>query len=323
MRIDRSEDGDEDPSQKPEADLPEDTGRSEEVPTPEDVGRPGDAAPDNSSGESQEIEDGEVRRAESRTRSEYADHVAPPGSTPIEGDPPTQAAEESGHLEDERLKGTAPEEERSDGSSAEQRQSEGRSRVANDLEGSNEQSPSLDDPPAEPVHDDAHNAKPAPAPDPTRGLASETDSLEVDNTYETEDERLGDALHHEDTTQDNDQPHPLTNKEWAEHLDEVRDGLDNARETGLRTNLLYTIDGKGQIWSEERDLLHDSMIEDFYAKAADVPCNFKAIMAGGLGGAGKTTVLTERAGIDLTQYLMINPDDFKEEMARRGMLPEL
>ena len=50
---------------------------------------------------------------------------------------------------------------------------------------------------------------------------------------------------------------------------------------------------------------------------------FKAIIAGGLGGAGKTTVLTEHANIDLSQYLMINPDDIKAEMARRGMIPEV
>ena len=46
-------------------------------------------------------------------------------------------------------------------------------------------------------------------------------------------------------------------------------------------------------------------------------------MAGGLGGAGKTTILTEHADIDLTQYLMINPDNIKEEMARRGMIPDI
>ena len=40
-------------------------------------------------------------------------------------------------------------------------------------------------------------------------------------------------------------------------------------------------------------------------------------------GAGKTTVLTQHANIDLSQFLMINPDDIKEEMARRGMIPEI
>ena len=38
-------------------------------------------------------------------------------------------------------------------------------------------------------------------------------------------------------------------------------------------------------------------------------------MAGGLGGAGKSTVLEKYAGIDRSKYLTINPDDIKEEMA--------
>jgi predicted ABC-type ATPase len=111
--------------------------------------------------------------------------------------------------------------------------------------------------------------------------------------------------------------------EWTEHLVEVREGLDSGRREGLISKRLHTIDGAGEIWTEERDRLHDSIIEDLYAKAAHVPSDFKAIIAGGLGGAGKTTVLTQYAGIDLSHYLMINPDGMKEEMARRGMIPEI
>jgi predicted ABC-type ATPase len=120
-----------------------------------------------------------------------------------------------------------------------------------------------------------------------------------------------------------DQTRSLTDREWAEHITEVRDGLSKAYEQNLNTDSAYTINGAGEVWLEERDRLHDSIIEDLYARAVDVPCDFKAIVAGGLGGAGKTTVLTQHAGIDLSQYLMINPDGMKEEMARRGMIPEV
>jgi len=120
-----------------------------------------------------------------------------------------------------------------------------------------------------------------------------------------------------------DQTRPLTDREWAEHISEVRDGLSKAYEQNLNTDRAYTINGAGEVWLEERDRLHNSIIEDLCAKAADVPCDSKAIVAGGLGGAGKTTVLTQHAGIDLSQYLMINPDGMKEEMARRGMIPEV
>jgi predicted ABC-type ATPase len=116
---------------------------------------------------------------------------------------------------------------------------------------------------------------------------------------------------------------PLTDKEWAEHISEVRDGLSKAYEQNLNTDFAYTINGAGEVWLEERERLHDAIIEDVYGSVADVPCDFKAIVAGGLGGAGKTTVLTQHANIDLSQFLMINPDNIKEEMARRGMIPEI
>ena len=48
-----------------------------------------------------------------------------------------------------------------------------------------------------------------------------------------------------------------------------------------------------------------------------------AVVAGGLGGAGKTTVLGDHEGIDPTKYLTINPDDLKEELAQRGMIPKV
>jgi predicted ABC-type ATPase len=116
---------------------------------------------------------------------------------------------------------------------------------------------------------------------------------------------------------------PLTDKEWAEHLAEVRDGLGQAREAGLITKHLYTIDPDRRVWTADRNRIQGSLVAELYEKAKDVPCDRSAIIAGGLGGAGKTTVLTQHAGIDLSKYLTINPDDIKEEMARCGMIPEV
>jgi hypothetical protein len=47
------------------------------------------------------------------------------------------------------------------------------------------------------------------------------------------------------------------------------------------------------------------------------------VISGGLGGAGKGTVLAKHAGIDTSKYLVIGPDRIKEQMARRGMIPEV
>jgi predicted kinase len=114
---------------------------------------------------------------------------------------------------------------------------------------------------------------------------------------------------------------PLTDAEHAEHVNEVRAQLDKARADGLATDRQHTIDPAREIWSDQRDAMHDSIIDGLYARASDVPCERRAIIAGGLPGAGKSTVLERYAGIDRSQYLTINPDDVKEEMARRDMIP--
>jgi predicted kinase len=111
--------------------------------------------------------------------------------------------------------------------------------------------------------------------------------------------------------------------EWAEHKYEVREELESARASGLTSDRLHTIDPEGQVWSEERGQLHDSLLDELYARSNSVPCENKAIIAGGLPGAGKTTVLGGHAGIDRSQYLTINPDDIKVELADRGLIPEI
>ena len=116
---------------------------------------------------------------------------------------------------------------------------------------------------------------------------------------------------------------PLTDAEYAEHLTEVRERLDKARADGLTTDRQHTIDSDHEQWSEDRAVMHDAIIADLYGAARDVPCERRAILAGGLPGAGKTTVLEHHAGIDRSQYLTINPDKIKEEMAKCGMVPQV
>ncbi|MGH3276673.1 MAG: zeta toxin family protein [Streptosporangiaceae bacterium] len=114
---------------------------------------------------------------------------------------------------------------------------------------------------------------------------------------------------------------PLTDAEWDEHVAEVRNGLAGAAAEGLATRGRHTIDQAGKIWSAERDALHESIVEDALSQANSVPSERQAIIAGGLGGAGKSTVLSGHAGIDLSRYLTINPDDVKVVMARQGLIP--
>jgi predicted kinase len=116
---------------------------------------------------------------------------------------------------------------------------------------------------------------------------------------------------------------PLTDAEHAEHVTEVRVLLDKARTDGLATDQQHTIDPDNDLWTEDRVHMQDVIITDLYMAATDVPCDRRAILAGGLPGAGKTTVLEEHAGIDRSRFLTINPDQIKEEMAKRGMIPEV
>jgi predicted ABC-type ATPase len=116
---------------------------------------------------------------------------------------------------------------------------------------------------------------------------------------------------------------PLSDAEWSDHVQQVADRLDKALAEGLSTEMLHTVDPDHEQWTLERTRAHKRIIGDFYAEATDVPCSREAIIAGGLGGAGKTTVLDKHAGIDRSAYLTINPDDFKDELARRKLLPEV
>ena len=113
----------------------------------------------------------------------------------------------------------------------------------------------------------------------------------------------------------------LTDAEHAERLTKVRELLEKARADGLATDRQHTIDPAREVWSGEREALQDSIIDDLYARASGVPCERRAIMAGGLPGAGKSTILERHAGIERSEYMAINPDEIKEEMARRDMIP--
>lgn len=118
-------------------------------------------------------------------------------------------------------------------------------------------------------------------------------------------------------------PEPLTDAEHAEHVKEVRDRLEKARADGLATDQQHTIDPDRQRWSRDRRDLHRQITDTIYARAGHVPTERQAIVAGGLGGAGKSTVLEGYAGIDRSKYLTINPDAIKAEMAGRGAIPHV
>ncbi|MBO0836924.1 MAG: zeta toxin family protein, partial [Actinobacteria bacterium] len=116
---------------------------------------------------------------------------------------------------------------------------------------------------------------------------------------------------------------PLTDAEHADHVADLKVRLLEAEAAGLATHVQHTVDPRNEIWSHDRRLVHDDLVSSLYSTAAAVPREHQAIVAGGLPGAGKTTVLAEHAGIDLSRFLLINPDHIKAEMAQRGLIPEI
>jgi predicted ABC-type ATPase len=116
---------------------------------------------------------------------------------------------------------------------------------------------------------------------------------------------------------------PLTDAEYAEHVQDVRQRVEEAQSKGLVTYKVYTLDKRGEIWLKDRATHHVAIVNAIYERAAGVPAEHQAIIAGGLPGAGKTTVLESYAGIDRSLFLTINPDDIKEEMARRKLTPNV
>ncbi len=113
----------------------------------------------------------------------------------------------------------------------------------------------------------------------------------------------------------------MTDREYADHVAHVEDRLADALARGHASDVRHTIDQGREVWSDDRDALQCAIIGDLYDRAREVPCEGAAILAGGLPGAGKTTVLAAHADVDLSRYLMINPDLIKEELARREKIP--
>lgn len=111
---------------------------------------------------------------------------------------------------------------------------------------------------------------------------------------------------------------PLSDAEWEAHVAFVTQALDGQEPT------VFTYKDELGIWEENRLVEQQSLLEELWMAGLDhFVRDANAIIAGGMAGAGKTTVLTESAGIDLSQYLNVDPDNIKRAMAARGMIPDV
>jgi hypothetical protein len=74
------------------------------------------------------------------------------------------------------------------------------------------------------------------------------------------------------------------------------------------------------IWATERNRQQGQLIAQMYRAGAAVPCERRAVIAGGLPGAAKADAL-ERHGVSRSQYLLISIDGVLAEMAGRRLIP--
>lgn len=73
-------------------------------------------------------------------------------------------------------------------------------------------------------------------------------------------------------------------------------------------------------WTPTRQRVHARIFDDLLKKAGDVPVERRAVIMGGLPGAGKTTTVGAR--LNLREFVNLNADDFKELLLLRGYADE-
>ena len=96
-----------------------------------------------------------------------------------------------------------------------------------------------------------------------------------------------------------------------------RAGTPGTPRTGRRR---WTAAEVGQIWALERAKAHSEIAQQIAAKAVAVPSEGRAVLATGLPGPRKAAAL--KKAIDPARHATVSPDAIKEELARRGLVPE-
>jgi hypothetical protein len=84
------------------------------------------------------------------------------------------------------------------------------------------------------------------------------------------------------------------------------------------THKLFRGSREGE-YTRDRKKLHKKMIDDFFQEHAHVPQGHQAMILSGPPGAGKSTALRERIPDHKTQWMTIDPDEFKKRLLRHAI----
>ena len=119
---------------------------------------------------------------------------------------------------------------------------------------------------------------------------------------------------------------PAGARDRAAHVEDVvgsalKEGLGTEHQHAVVTGTLPNGEPRFE-WSPDRQKLHKQIVDHFYnERFAHVPSDGKAVIAGGLGGAGKSTILRQLPDLNPKEFGTVNPDDIKEYMAEHGHAP--
>jgi len=114
----------------------------------------------------------------------------------------------------------------------------------------------------------------------------------------------------------------LTEAQWLAQAADVRTRVAEALKKGLSTHVTHTQDGDGRTWPPDRAAVHEEIIEEL-SQAPGVPREGAALIAGGLPGAGKSTLVAQLYLGDQPRYLLVDMDDIVLAMHRHGLIPEV
>jgi chloramphenicol 3-O-phosphotransferase len=135
------------------------------------------------------------------------------------------------------------------------------------------------------------------------------------------------------------QTHPEQAKVVSTGQPEITDAdfLEHQRYVTLATKmglhgpgLSLAIDGSMKdsfgMWSEEMQEVFDALVDDAYNSLTanqTKPRDNRAIVLGGLPGAGKSSTLDAMADFNKDDWITCNPDWFKDVIIARGLAPEI
>jgi hypothetical protein len=111
---------------------------------------------------------------------------------------------------------------------------------------------------------------------------------------------------------------PLDDDQYAAHVARAGRLVTESLDAGHATDRAETLDGHGQAWAPERAAQHNEIVKVITGKAAGVPSEGQAVLAGGPDRAARAAVLKQAAA----RHAVVSPDAIKAELGRRGMVPE-